>query len=670
MAVMNSDNGATPAGPDAFLYAQAGSLEGEAFELYRGQVASIGRSPTNRVVIADEVCSRSHCEVFDRSGRWILRDLGSRNGTRLQGMLIDGDSELRSGSIIQLGTNVFEFRLPKDVENLNDTTLSPRDTLDEPDTGLLAGPEILHRAREHRYGFPNTETPPTDRTNLELARLYRLALDMGGANDVKQLSQIVLEGLFSVTSADIGAILLGDVDRLPNPSRLVIVAYKSLKEVPYQRVSDSLSRIVLADREGVLARDVSLDRRLANRDSLGELSAQSVICVPVCSNGHDRVHGVLHLYATNSDNPLEKEDLEFALALADQFAVALVNLESREQLKAGLVQAESENETLREQLDQQFRLVGESPAMVRLREMIQRISGTDATVLIRGESGVGKELVARALHNGSSRRDGPFVTMNCAALSETLLESELFGHEKGSFTGATARKIGKFEQAHRGTIFLDEVGEMSAAIQSKFLRVLEGHPYERVGGGTPVKVDVRVLAATNRDLETSVEAGEFRKDLYFRLQVVELDVEPLRSRQDDIPLLAHHFLQRFARKSGRPPKALAPSALATLKAYHWPGNIRELQNTIERAVILSPEEVIGPQDIQLSALGASAPPVPVATSSEEFQVESLEDLEQRHILATLEHTGWNKSQAAQLLGIERSTLDRKLKRYDVERPRR
>jgi len=346
-------------------------------------------------------------------------------------------------------------------------------------------------------------------------------------------------------------------------------------------------------------------------------------------------------------------------------------LRQKDQLVVGLERIKNENQTLREQLLQESELVGDSPSMSRLRERIQRIAPTGATALIRGESGVGKELVARAIHTYSTRRGGPFVTMNCAALSESLLESELFGHEKGAFTGATGRKIGKFEQGDGGTLFLDEVGEMSPAIQAKFLRALEGHPFERIGGSAAVSVDVRVVAATNRDLEQSVKAGTFRKDLYFRLQVVELDVEPLRNRKDDIPILAQHFLARFARKIGRPPLELSPGAIAALTDYHWPGNVRELQNTIERAVILTVSERLDSQDIQLSALGRSeSPPVSHAAGPESFHAVPLEEIEQQHILATLEATNWNKSQAAQLLGIERSTLDRKLKRYDVGRPER
>ena len=252
-------------------------------------------------------------------------------------------------------------------------------------------------------------------------------------------------------------------------------------------------------------------------------------------------------------------------------------------------------------------MVGESEALNTVVSQVARVGETKATVLIRGESGVGKELVARAIHTASPRRDGPFVCLNCAALTETLLESELFGHEKGSFTGATERLIGKFESADQGTIFLDEIGEMAISTQAKFLRVLEGHPFERVGGNTPIKADVRVVAATNRPLEEAVRAGTFRRDLFFRLQVVQLDVPPLRDRADDIPILADHFLKRFARETGRKIKGFTPRALEKLKSYRWPGNVRELRNVIERAVASGSGPQLDAADIWLSELDAGAP---------------------------------------------------------------
>ncbi|WP_010584372.1 sigma-54-dependent Fis family transcriptional regulator [Schlesneria paludicola] len=664
----------------AHLVVRSGLLEGTIVPLHSGQVTTIGRATTNRLVIPDEICSRNHCEVFFDGGVWKLRDLGSRNGTRVNGEPITGDLQLTESRQFQIGNTVVSFtrdprsRSGSEDEATNDTVRAlASDTVRNENRGSSAEPrpEIVHLTDKTRYMSADSDAlSARDRAGQEAQRLVKLGLKMGAETDIRRLSEIVLDGLFGVTSADLGAVLLfkeADI-ALQDHRKLDVVAYKSLDSRPFERVSDYVSSVVLESRAAVVAHDVSSDDKFKSSDSLRAMRAESIICAPIRTA--DRLLGLIQLYSTNPDNRLEPDDAEFALAVADQLAGALENLKERSRLAAGLARVETENKTLREQLLIETELVGDSESIRRLREKILRIAPTGATVLIRGESGVGKELVARAIHQHSNRADGPFVTMNCAALSESLLESELFGHEKGSFTGAVGRKIGKFEQAHSGTIFLDEVGEMSPAIQAKFLRVLEGHPYERVGGGTEVRVDVRVVAATNRDLEDSVDQGRFRKDLYFRLQVMELLVEPLRERRTDIAILAKHFMQRFSKKCGRSVTAILPAALSTLTNYGWPGNVRELQNTIERAVILCSGDTIGPNDVQLSALGRSESPSLTSSSSAGYRPVSIDIIEQEHILATLEWTKWNKSQAAHILEIERSTLDRKLKKYEVERPSR
>ena len=652
---------------DAALVFRSGPREGERVDISPQQLITLGRAPTNRIVVSDEICSRNHCELFFSSGKWYVRDLGSRNGTRVQGELISGDIELRPGETVQLGSTLLVF--------VWESHGTGEETLDaDTATNLAQVPEILERSLHNRYRQVEPEQVH-DRQSRDLSQLYKLALEMGNATTVAQLAGIVLDAILKGSRADIGAVLILPPGKPARPKNLSLVGYRSRSgSGGYQQVSEYLTNLVMSDHEAVLARDLYSDHKVKVSKSLSDIRAQSVVCAPVKSE--TAFYGLVHLYCMDLDNPLKRDDLDFTIAVADQFAVALEGLGQREQLANGLAMAQTENQTLRQQLQAETELVGESGPVVRLRERILRIAPTGATVLIRGESGVGKELVARAIHTNSPRREGAFVTMNCAALSESLLESELFGHEKGAFTGAIGRKIGKFEQAHGGTIFLDEVGEMSPAIQAKFLRVLEGHAYERVGGGSPVQVEVRVVAATNRDLEKSVAENAFRQDLYFRLQVVELFVEPLRERRDDIPVLARYFLQKFARKTGRHVTAFSDEAMESLVGYYWPGNVRELQNTIERAVILCPDEIVGSADIQLSALGAPSlvdlrplDPLPMA-NPDGFRAVPLDAIEQEHILGMLEWTNWNKSQAAQLLGIERSTLDRKLKRYDVERPPR
>ena len=662
----HSERQPVPAEDVAFLIVREVGQPYDVYRLAAGKVTTIGRAPTNRIVIRDEICSRHHCEVFRSGDRWILRELGSRNGTLLDGERIADDNTLKEGGVIQIGSCGLGFTFNPDRPFRNFETFFGSENSDtDGDTALeitLTGsnPEILHRQRRTRYSDRGLEgVAGRDRISRELSRLYRLALEMGGTDSADELSRLVLNVLLEVTSADIGAVLLLRSDGSGEKDVLDLVDYRTEGEMPYRRVSEYLSQTVLAVKEAILARDVAGDDELSTRDSLGELHAQSVICAPIRFGA--KSFGVLHLYTSNPDNPVYKDDLEFTLAVADQLGTTLESVQQRESLAEGLARAEDENKTLRKQLEIESELVGDSPVMCCVRETISQIGPTDAMALIRGESGVGKELVARAIHFNSHRRKSPFVCMNCAALSESLLESELFGHEKGSFTGATSRKCGKFEQAHRGTLFLDEVGEMSLSIQAKFLRVLEGHPFERVGGADSIKVDVRVVAATNRDLETAVEEGAFRRDLYFRLHVVEVTVPPLRDHREDIPQLVEHFVARFGEKLGMPHRRISPKALSILTNYDWPGNVRELQNTIERAMVMTRSQEIGPQDVQLSALGLSRQAEKSSTSG--YEADSLAALERRHIYATLEATEWNKTKAAEILGIERSTLDRKLKRY-------
>jgi two-component system response regulator HydG len=655
----------------AFLLTWDGLTWRDVVRLRHGQVTTIGRSATNRIVLQDDACSRNHCEIFCSEGEWRLRDLGSRNGTSIRGKSVSGDARLYSGDIIGIGECRLAF-----TTNLESAPAAPPTSPGTGERGTSPTQTAVDSAREpsilHRTAIPEFLTSAAAKSDpnhgLELAKLYRLGLEMGTAKTRQQLTDVVLASLARETVASISAILLAspDAGTQPAPADLQVAAYHSLKDLPYRRVSDNLSRIVLSKREAILARDVSDDRQLSVFDSLGEMKALSVICAPILLA--ERVHGLIHLYSTNPDNPLDKSDLEFTLAVANQLAVALPQVQERESLQSGLAQARSANESLREQLSQEQKLIGESPDMIELKSRISLIAETDANVLIRGESGCGKELIARSIHQQSPRREGPFVCVNCAALNESLLESELFGHEKGAFTGAVDRKIGRFEQADGGTLFLDEVGEMSPSIQAKFLRILEGYPFERIGGRKPIQVNVRIVAATNRDLEEAVEDSDFRKDLYFRLQVAEITAAPLRDHPEDIEILANSFLQKFVAKIGRGIKGFSDEAIQLLKEYNWPGNVRELQNTIERTVILCRNELVRASDIQLSSLANRASSATAERSSGQYRELSMADVEQEHILATLEHTGWNKSKASQILGIERSTLDRKLKRYHVPRP--
>jgi DNA-binding NtrC family response regulator len=363
---------------------------------------------------------------------------------------------------------------------------------------------------------------------------------------------------------------------------------------------------------------------------------------------------------------------------------------SNDQLEVTLKKAENFSQLLKvnqylshaEEEESGYELLGQSDAMQKLRELIRKVAPTQATVLIAGESGTGKELVARALYRQSQRATAPFIKLNCAAIPENLIESEFFGHEKGAFTGAIAKREGRFELAHNGTILLDEISEISPQIQAKLLRVLQERELERVGGNRTIKVDVRVIATTNRHLEESVERKEFRQDLFFRLNVVPIQVPPLRDRMEDVPLLARQFMQRFARKHGVRVRNFSDTCLATLTAHHWPGNVRELQNVTERAVILcgdngtlEPEHLgFSPRPAPASSLaaapaGKTTPSAAPGTAAPEIQTDGvlpLAELEKRYIMRALQQTGQNRTHAAKLLGISVRTLRNKLADYGVQ----
>ena len=335
---------------------------------------------------------------------------------------------------------------------------------------------------------------------------------------------------------------------------------------------------------------------------------------------------------------------------------------------------ESENRALKSRLDSKFGLeniVGSSPAMERLFDIVRQAAPTQATVLIEGASGTGKELVAQAIHRLSARAAGPFVAVHCAALSSSLLESELFGHEKGAFTGAVVQRKGRFEMAHGGTLFLDEISEIEPSVQVKLLRVLEERRFERVGGVDTVEVDIRIVAATNRDLRKYVEEGKFREDLFYRLDVVEIKMPPLKERGGDIALLCNRFMKEFAEVNARPVSRFAPEAAAILQAYSWPGNVRELRNTIEKMVVLARGDTLAVEDVPANirdearlngVSGVSAAPAP-APAADFAPTESLAEVEKRKILAALDAAGGNRSKAAIALGISRRTLHRKLNEW-------
>ena len=665
----------------SYLVVREGPKWTDVFRLVEGRTVTIGRAPTNQIVIKDERCSRYHAEIFASGEGWTVRDLDSRNGTEIGGQRIRGDHALAPGEIVRVARAQMAF-----VNDLStafpDSASLPEieDLVDNGEEGpieggssILDGHEpttITHRRGETKFlkPVPDDDDSSIPKVGRAATKLCRLAFDLANQTDTTAVANLALDGLFVGTRVDAGAIyvLPREFQGEPSGDDLTIVASRTEREPKYHKLSKFLATTVLREGEAVLARNVEGDSRLGSRDSQGEIHATSVICAPIRQEG--KVVGLVHLYSTDPDVRPDPDDLEFTLAVADNVALALKNVGRQQELTENLSQTQDEIVQLRERLGTQSDLVGSGPLMRDVHEQILQAAPSRATVLIRGESGVGKELVARAMHFASPRKKGPFVCLNCAALSETLLESELFGHERGAFTGATDRKIGKFEQADKGTLMLDEIGEMSQSIQAKFLRVLEGHPFERVGGTKAIKVDARVIAATNRDLEKAVSDGSFRRDLYFRLNVVDIVVPPLRRRgPDDIMELAKYFLKKYNAETGRKLAGFSPAAVQQLKRYRWPGNVRELRNVVERAVVLARGGDVGLDDLHLSNIATASDSGEVRGTGMRYEPMTLAEAERRQILSALNANRWNKSKTAQILGIERSTLDRKIRRYELKR---
>jgi formate hydrogenlyase transcriptional activator len=405
------------------------------------------------------------------------------------------------------------------------------------------------------------------------------------------------------------------------------------------------------------------DESLAEKPLLLKTGILSTVSAPLIAAG--RAIGVLHV-GSQEANRYTAEDAECLLALAQQIALAIENMLAYEEIACLKARLEEENVYLREEARGSASLegiIGESRAICKVKDAVATVAGTDATVLISGETGTGKELVACAIHEASARQGRTLVKVNCAALPATLIESELFGHEKGAFTGALARRIGRFELADKGTIFLDEVGDLPLELQAKLLRVLQEGEFERVGGAQTLKVNVRVVAATNQNLEAAVAAGRFRADLFYRLNVFPISVAPLRERKEDIPLLVRHLVIRKAARLGKRIEEVPKREIEALVAYSWPGNVRELDNVVERAVILTRGATLDLED----CLPVAAPTPPVLSG-----LQTLADVERQHVLEALRSTRGRVSGprgAARLLGIKPTTLEARIRRLGIEKPR-
>lgn len=495
----------------------------------------------------------------------------------------------------------------------------------------------------------------------------RLLLEINNAIianlDRQSLFHAVAQALKKVFSLDGAAICLRDPER--NIFRLFALETPALSNYGFEvgkefDQKDSHVGWVLETRKPLLRRDLERERQFSLEDSLLAQGVRSYVVVPLVSKG--RVFGTLNVASGTSD-AYSEGDVAFLEEIAAQISLAIENAEAYEEISRLKAQLEQENLYLQEEIKTELNfedIVGRSSPVKSVLKAVETVAPTDATVLLLGETGTGKELIARAIHSLSKRRNKALVKVNCAALPAGLIESELFGHEKGAFTGALMRKIGRFELADHGTIFLDEIGDLPQDLQAKILRVLQEREFERVGSAQTIKVDVRVIAATNKNLERSVQEGGFRQDLYYRLNVFPVRMPALRERREDISLLVKYFAMKYSTKLGKRIETIPQKSMDSLSAYPWPGNVRELENIIERAVITS-------RGSQLE-LGDWLPKPGSAPVGE--RIPTLEELEREHIVQVLELTGWRVSGergAAKLLGLRPTTLEARMKKLGIQR---
>lgn len=652
--------------PRAYLVLSRSGRWSDVFRLAPPGEAIIGRTSSNQIVIRSERASRQHARISWSDSEWNIEDLGSRNGTFLNGRKIERRTSLSDGDMIDVAgfAITFTHRIQGGPGGSAAASSAPKQGTDDQLTIEIDPAAITDRRRHSSYLHGPTDdggsSGLTGSGGGVSRSLLQLAFTLARCEHTSQAIDVLLDSFAQHIEFDTAGAYAWSSSKPPAfISEMPLVATRQTGSRSYRRPPELLLESVASDEgQAVLARNIIGDGQLATENSRGEIDVDSVIVAPM-RDQDGRLRGMVHLTTTVGQAGLGAGDLEYVVAACEIIAESLSNLSDRRSLSRSLKQSQRRVKELQQRLGDKVRIVGRSQSIRDVVKQISMAAPTNATVLVVGESGVGKELVAAALHHASDRKHGPLVCMNCAALSPTLLESELFGHEKGAFTGATERKPGKFEAADGGTLMLDEIGEMSAEIQAKFLRVLEGHPFERVGGHQPIRVDVRVVAATNRDLAAMVREGKFRQDLYYRLHVVEIVVPPLRQRGDDCLHLAEYFLQNFNTAMGRRIDGFTDAAKRRMLNYSWPGNIRELKNVVERAVVLNADPLIDEADLALSPAAGGT----VAAAAEAPVEMTLAELEREHIERVLRHTKGNKSRAASILGIERSTLDRKLKKY-------
>lgn len=617
------------------LTAISGRLKGSVFTIEDLPVV-IGRETTATLCIADASVSRRHSQIEKEEEHFVIEDLESLNGTFINDVPVKR-RKLAHGDRLRIGDSQFIFLL-------QDADLAASGEVKFDDGQVISGSTLQFRFNDALYVMAR-----------DLSALMKISTTINAIRGVEKLQKTLLDLLFEVVPAERGVVLLTEPGANEEESEFASVFGLDREKGPDAsiKVSRKITKWVLKHKESILITNQGEASKFESSDSLFEDHPVSVMCVPLIML--DRMLGVIYLDTSEPNTLFDQDHLQLVSAISAITAVAIENARHIEWLV-------SENQRLIADFNIEHNLVGESRPIREVLQFISKVAPTDSTVLLSGESGTGKELVARAIHLNSRRADKAFMAVNCAALAESLLESELFGHEKGSFTGALMQRKGRLEIADNGTVFLDEIGELSPAMQVKLLRVLQEREFERVGGTRSIKVDIRLIAATNRNLEEAVANGTFRQDLYYRLNVVSLEMPPLRDRPEDISLLSNYFASKYAKKCNRRVMGISAEAQARLLSYDWPGNVRELENAIERAVVLGSTERILPEDLPESVLESE----PTAAAPGTKYHDAVAQTKKQIILSAMQQAKGSYTEAAKILDVHPNYLHRLIRNLNLK----
>jgi len=643
------------------LISISGPVNGSTFNLTQVET-TIGREPSNHICIPDPLLSRHHCRIVMDNEIITLNDLRSRNGLFVNGVPIK-ERRLAHQDVIKLGDSLLVFLRHEEDEVAAElsTAQSYGESHDFRPTLAFECVDSLYLSAEKL----RAATAAAERLAENFQALLRIALEINAIRDLEALGYRLIELTGALIPAERGLLLLHGVGGENDAT----VSWYRRGEAPAPMIlSQTLAQRVRNECVTILSHRTEAEFQTA--ESLRASYAQSIIMAPLSVSRE--VFGLLYLDTSDPGLSFTDDHSQLVAAIAGLASAALDNARHLEM-------AQKETLRLRDEIAGWRELIGESHAMRVVQDFIAKVAPTDSTVLIRGESGVGKELVARAIHRHSSRSKNPFIAINCAALPSELIESELFGHERGAFTGAVTQRVGKFEAAQGGTIFLDEIGELHPTFQAKLLRVLQEREFERVGGARSIKLNVRLLAATNRDLEDAIKAGVFRADLFYRLNVVSITVPPLRERRDDISLLAGYFVMKHGPQMRRRVKGVSAAARSHLRRYDWPGNVRELENAIQRAMALGTADFIQPDDLPDEVLEVEPPNTPLHISLGPAPKteppagnpimkyhEAVKEAKRQAVMRAMEQADGDYARAAKLLGLHPNNLYRLIRNLNLK----